>query len=272
MRPWSLPALAALAVFSAGCIESRMVVHLKPDGSGTIVAEDCFSPQLTAMLTQFGQTVTGTGAVAGASDPLAMFKDQIERKTKDLGGHVRLVRKEPATNAAGWAGIRLTYAFDDIRQVMLPLGGAGQEEEEDKPSEHFRVEFERGRPAVLRLLPPAATAAAPAGQTTAPATPDANSAQMATMMAPMLAGMRIALELRFDGTVLGAEGAEVNADRRSVTLLDIAMDKLMGNPQAMQLMMNQSMPDSEKSRRLRELNIAGVRTVDPSRPVVIRFE
>lgn len=274
MRRFRSWCLAAGALFAAGCIESKMVIHLKPDGSGTIISEDFFSPQATTMMTQFGAALAGTGTTAAASDPLGMFKDQIERKTKELGGRARLVNQEPATNATGWAGFRLTYTFDDIQQVSLPVGGSDAEPEEDdsKKPETFRVEFERGRPAVLRLLPPA-TAAKPAEvPPTAAPPPDANNAQMAAMMAPMMAGMRMAMEIRVNGTIVSAEGADVSADRRSVTLLDVAVDKLLGNAQAMQLMMNKGLSDSEKSRQLKQLNIAGVTITDPNRPIVIKFE
>ncbi len=269
VRPWILMAGALIA---AGCIESRMVVHLKPDGSGTIVSEEFLSPQVTAMMTQFGQAVAGTGTTAAANDPLAVFKDQIERKTKELGGAARLQKQEAVTNSSGWAGFRLTYAFDDIRQVSLPVGGSGpeQDSEEQQPTENFRIEFERGRPTVLRLLPPAPTAKPSAPPPAAQ--PPENNAQMAAMMAPMMAGMRMSMELRVEGNIVGAEGAEINPDRRSVTLLDVAVDKLLGNAQAMQLLMDRSMSEAEKTRRLRELKIAGVTVSDSSRPIIIRFE
>lgn len=267
-RNWGLLIVAATTI---GCIESTMVIHLKSDGSGTVVAEECMSPQMTAMIAQFGQAVAGTGTVAAADDPLGMFKDQIERRTKELGGKVRLVKREPATNAAGWAGFRLTYAFDDICQLALPISGSGADQAEDDPKSatHFRVQFERGRPTVLRLLPPAV----PAQPATEPVSPvDVNNAQMATVMAPMMAGLRIATEIRFDGHIISAEGVEINPDRRSVTLFDIAMDKLFGNAQAMQVLMDRSISDIEKTRRLRSLNVAGVRVADTSRPIVVKFQ
>ncbi len=92
------------------------------------------------------------------------------------------------------------------------------------------------------------------------------------MMAPMLAGMRMAMEIRVDGKIVSAEGADVSADGRGVKLLDIAMDKLVGNAQAMQLLMNEKISESEKTRQLKQLNIAGVTLTDPSRPIVIKFE
>ncbi len=267
---WIVVGAAALA---AGCIESRTVVTVKNDGSGRIVVEEYMSPQLTAMMDQFKDTIApgATNKPATAADPLAMFADQIEKKNREFGGKARLEKREPAANAAGWKGFRLTYAFDDVRQVLLPLGTSAEGDEE-KPSDRMKVEFTPGRKAVLRLVP-AADVDQPSGVSAAPASPppEANP-QMAAMMAPMFAGMRVSLAIAVDGRITRNDGGYVASDGKSVTLLDVPVDKLLGHAEAMKLMMDKSIGDAEKARLLAGLKIDGLQVTDVTRPVTIEFE
>jgi hypothetical protein len=273
--------LLALAVVSAGCVKSDTVVNLRKDGSGTIVVEELMSPQLVGMLGMAIQRPNAgqPGAATPAQvDSLAMFADQIERKAKEFGDQVQLVSKEPVTGEAGWKGYRLTFRFDDIRAVHLPINSAStvdQEEQPAKKKENLTVEFRPGSRSALRLVPPKAPAepSAPA-RTAAAQTPavDPMQAQMASAMAPMLAGMRVTLRFAVDGRIVSAENATVSADRKSATVFDVPMDKLFGQSEAMTLMMNQSLSDSEKARRLANLKVDGITVADPTRPIVIEFE
>ncbi len=272
--------LLALVVVSAGCVKSDTVVNLRKDGSGTIVVEELMSPQLVGMLGMAMQRPNAgqPGATAPAQmDPLAMFADQIERKAKEFGDRVQLVSKEPVTGEAGWKGYRLTFRFDDIRAVHLPINSTSagdQEEQPAKKKENFTVEFRPGSRSALRLVPPKAPAEPSAPATAAAPTPAADpmQAQMATAMAPMLAGMRVTLRFAVDGRIVSAENATVSADRKSATVFDVPMDKLFGQSEAMTLMVNQSLSDSEKARRLANLKVDGITVADPTRPIVIEFE
>ena len=258
---------AALAMLGAGCIESKMVVTVNKDGTGTIVSEDYMSPQMTGMMEQFSQMGVATNAGA-KPDPLAMFSDQIEKKGAELGGKAKLVKKEAKTNAAGWKGFALTYTFEDVTQVLLPIGGGDQEKDE---KENFKVEFTPGNRAVLKLVPPPVAAAAPAAAAE-DATPPGMDAQMGAMMGPMLAGMRVSMEIRVNGSVVKSDAANINADRKGVTIFDIPMDKLIGNPEAMKLLMNKQAPQTETMGKLAAMRLEGLKITDTSKPITIEFQ
>jgi len=257
--------LAALAMLGAGCLESRMVVTVNKDGTGTIVSEDYLSPQMTGMMEQFSQMGASTNAGA-KTDPLAMFADQIEKKGAELGGKAKLVKKEAKSNAAGWKGFALTYTFEDVTQVLLPIGGGDQEKDE---KENFKVEFKPGSRAVLKLVPPPKAPAAPAAEE---ATPPGMDAQMGAMMGPMLAGMRVSMEIRVNGSVVKSDASNINPDKKGVTIFDIPMDKLVGNPEAMKLLMNKKAPQTETMGKLAAMNLEGLKITDTSKPITIEFE
>lgn len=261
--------VAALAMLGAGCIESRMVVTVNKDGTGTLVTEDFMSPQMTGMMESFSQMGAVSNAAGATPDPLAMFADQIEKKGAELGGKAKLVKKEAKANAAGWKGFALTYAFDDVTQVLLPIGG-GDKEKDTK--ENFTVEFKTGSPAVLRLVPPPQAAAAKPSAPSEADTPPGMDAQMGAMMGPMLAGMRLSMEIRVNGTIVKSDSPNLTADKKGVTIFDIPMDKLVGNPEAMKLLMNKSAPESEKMGKLAALKLDGIKVTDSTKPITIEFE
>jgi hypothetical protein len=269
MKRMILAGVAALAMLGAGCIESRMVVNVNKDGTGTIVTEDFMSPQMTGMMESFSQMGAVSNAVGSVPDPLAMFADQIEKKGAELGGKAKLTKKEAKTNAAGWKGFALTYSFDDVAQVLLPIGG-GDKEKDTK--ENFKVEFKPGSPAVLRLVPPPQAAATPSAAPAEADTPPGMDAQMGAMMGPMLAGMRISMEIRVNGKIVKSDAPNLTADKKGVTIFDIPMDKLVGNPEAMKLLMNKTAPESEKMGKLVALKLDGVKVTDSTKPITIEFE
>jgi len=95
-------------------------------------------------------------------------------------------------------------------------------------------------------------------------------AGMMQMMAPMLKGMRLAMIVQVEGNI-----TETNAKYKSpknpnvVILMDVPMDKLLTNPEAMKLM---SSKKPEDEARISKLNIPGVRLEDDGTIVIIKFK
>lgn len=262
--------MAVLAAFGAGCIESNTVVQLKKDGSGGIVVEEYFSQQLTQMMEMGSQMAAGAvGATnaAGAKtvDPLAMFKDAIEKKAEALG-EVKLVSKVAKNNAAGWKGYVLTYSFADINKVKV--AGGGDPNESDKGGDSWTCKFKPGSPASLTLGSAQKPAEAkPAAEQ--PAQPEGMDAGAMAMMGPMFAGMHIRVAIDVDGKITKTNAEYPSADGKSVTLLDLTMDKLISNPAAMKILQAKG---ADQSAKLKALNIEGVKIADPSKPLEISFQ
>ncbi len=273
VRSMALLAAASLT----GCIESETRIVVKKDGSGTILQEQYFSPQLTGMM----EGVAGMGAAMGGqtnapakpSDPLAMFSDQIEKSMKEFGEGVTLKTKEAKTNAKGWKGYKLTFAYTDVRKLKISTkegadAGGGPGEEAAKPKPTSKIEFTPGPKAVLKLIPPPKEpkAAAPA-DATPPGQPDADA--MAGMMAPMMAGMRLMMVIEVDGKITKTNASKVEGNK--VTMADVQMDKIASNPEAMKLMMK-AKDDPESEKKLAAMKLEGVHVEDPEKTVEIEFQ
>ena len=262
-----------LTAFAAGCIESTTVVKLNKNGSGTIAVEEFFSQQLTQMMEMGGQMAAGAmgatnAGAAKAVDQLAMFNEAITKKAEQLGD-VKLVSKTAKNNAAGWKGYLLTYSFTDINKVKI--AGGGDPNEAEGSSDAWKCQFKAGSPAVLTLgsdaKPKTPDAAAPAAPAEAGA-PEGMDAAAMQMMGPMFAGMHIQVRLEVDGKITKTNAEYPSADGKSVTLMDLTMDKLISNPAAMKLMQAKG-PD--QAAKLKALKIEGIKIEDPSKKLSVEF-
>ena len=284
MNWWRTLGVVTLAAVVAGCVESKTVVKVKKDGSGTLALEEYFSPQMTSMMEGMSGVMQqaiagGSNATAGAQaaakppDAMAMFSDQLEKKTKEFGKDIVLVSKEPKSNAAGWKGYVATYSFKNIAALRVPTGGTdmggGPGASEEKPKEGYAFQFTPGAAASLKVIPPPKKAKKEASADKPAATPEGPGGdQMAAMMAPMLAGARVTILLEVEGKITSTNAKFKNGDNQ-VVLMDVPMDKLVGNPAAMKLVSSKA-PDQDE--KIMNLNIPGIQIEDPAKTLTIDFK
>jgi len=196
--------LAVLGVLAtAGCIESATVLSVSKDGSGKILVREYYSPQLTQMMAM-GETAADGQPPTG----IGLFQENIEEKAEAFGPNVRLVRSEARQNKKGWSGFQATYAFDDVNDIVISIGGdqedgeqgmsaggagdgglesgnaAGEAEEKDD-KDRFHFEFEGGEVCTLRIIPEKKPVPAPPPKTEGapPATPEED--EMASLLDSM---------------------------------------------------------------------------------------
>lgn len=269
-------ALAVAGSLLAGCVDDQTTLKLNKDGSGTLIQEVYFSPQIDAMGAGLGAMASPDGAkpaaAAPAADPLAAHAGDIEKRIAAVGPGAKVVKKEAKTSAKGWKGFVLTYAFADVTQLRLSIGsdGPGEAGGGQEKSTPMKIEFRKTpKPTVgfWQEAKPAKPAAAPAGE--AAANPMGDAASMA-MMGPMLQGMRMGFKVEVDGRITRTNSANKQGDR-TVTLLDIPVDKLIANAQAAKLM-GAGGADPESLGKLRALNIPGLLIDDLEKGVAIEFE
>lgn len=290
-------ALAAVAVGTTGCMENATLVQLNKDGSGTITYQMYLSGQLTGMMTGMAGTMAafgvGTNQPPPQVDPMADIKSSLEGQ---FGPDVALVSTRDVTNADGWKGVEGVYEFKNIAHVRLQnteastAAGAGGPVMEQVGAE-YAFEFSRsGGVSTLKLVPltaPASGEAPPAegeaaepipGQESPIEAPPAMNPAMENMlggmglqmMAPMLKGMRVSMVLSVDGEIV-----DTNAKYRSekhenaVTLIDIAFDKVLNDPQGAKLLQSGQEIDP---RELAKLDIAGLLLEEPDKKLFISFK
>lgn len=131
MRIPSLLLSAAVLLCSTSCLRTSTVVRVKKDGSGAITSRYHFSPQMLAMLEQFGKLGDALGGVpggqpaAGAPD-MALLQDlakpdeaSLKEDAAGFGEGVRYAKHEAGKDDDGWEGYSVVYEFDDIRKVRI---------------------------------------------------------------------------------------------------------------------------------------------------------
>lgn len=223
---------AALTLSS--CMELSSVITVNADGSGTIEENVLVGAQLKAMMSSFAQAP----AEAGAENPTAGLNELIpdqakaEENAKKYGEGVTVKSVEEVNLPDGRGGAKVIYSFTDITKVKYQPGQGSSQEEAAKQEP---VTFTRSGNTL--------TVNVPQGKADPNAEkPDAEQlkqleemdpAQMA-MMKPMLAGMRFSFVLKAPGGIASTDAAYHEGD--SVTLMEMEMDKLFDNPEALKKM------------------------------------
>jgi hypothetical protein len=258
------PLAAALAL--TGCFQSETTIHVKADGSGTVVEETTLGAQMSAMLGGLG----GLGGAAEdqkqpAKDPLDdMFSaDKAKQQATEMGEGVTFEKLEKI-DKDGKKGARITYKFADINKLkfnpdqaasgMENMGGGaaalGEEagakiDEAKKKSKPITFECADGK-LTVHMPPmdskgkakedaadkPKEEAAKDAAEGEKPDA--AEQAQAEQMMKMMFADMKIGLRLAIDPGI--AETDATYVDGNKITLMEMNFGELMANPDGLKKM------------------------------------
>ena len=233
-------ALVVFVVVTTGCINSAALIKVKADGSGTV-------EQTLLMNVQALETMAKTmGAAMGAKEgevkagEKPSFKDifkeaELKKMAEELGGGVRLVSVTPLSQN-GLEGARLLFAFDDINKIGIDpanMGGGGMGEKRD-----YAFALTRLPNGVSRLVvnaPPDRDEEDDEEDEDEEteededkedaAKPEDVSPEMQAMVKQMFAGMRFALDVEVQGTIVSTSSDYVSGSR--VTILEVDFDELL---------------------------------------------
>lgn len=113
----TLLAAMAASLLLPSCLQNETTIHLKKDGSGTLVERTAFGAQMLTMLDQ----MASLGGESG-KDPLsAMFsEDKARERAKAFGEGVTFEKSEPL--GEGKKGATVTYRFTDINKLRVSPG------------------------------------------------------------------------------------------------------------------------------------------------------
>lgn len=203
------------------------VMKINGDGSGTVEHRMLFTKQALAQLRQFGARGGG-----GAIDPTS--EEQAREMAAALGPGVSYVSSTPVTTATG-EGRDAVYAFADVNQVSVatqPAAPGGVTirtpaltTEPDALT--FSLTREANGNAVLHVHVPESKLAA------AIASNAATLPQQMPMIKAMLGGARIALAVETAGSLVRASTPHVDVPGRRVTLLEVDLDELLKDSDAL---------------------------------------
>jgi hypothetical protein len=240
--------LAASACAFSSCFQHEVTVHVKPDGSGTIVEETRLGPQMLQMMEQMA---AGFGGNAAEADPTKdmLSEDKAKERAKKLGDGVRFLKMEPVA-ANGSKGARATFSFDDITKINLSTsegskaiqmpGAPPQEGPKEAP---IRFEF-NNRELTVHMPQPDKDAAAE--KPDAPGEePDMNNPEAKAMMKQMFGDMKMSIVIKADSGIASTDASHRDGD--TVTLMEMNFGKLIENEDNLKKLATMDQKDPQKA-------------------------
>ena len=212
----ALPLVAALA--STACIDMVTTVHVKADGTGTIVARMLYTRESQQRLQDFAPLLGG-----GAGRLPKLTEADAAAAAGRFGPGVTFVSASPINNPDG-EGIEATYAFKDVNQLSLgatppqlsmpdtSMGAGG-------PPIRFSLTSE---PSVLRIETPPPDFSAAAALQPDPQSPlDPN---LLSVVRNLIQGAHVAVMVEPSGAIVKTNAPYVDGPR--IVLLDVQIDEL----------------------------------------------
>lgn len=212
-----LPFVGAIAAvfFLSSCFELDSIVKVNKDGSGVVEESTLVSAQLKAMM--------AAGAQGGGEAKMDILptKEKATEKAATLGEGVTLKSYEEIKTPDGREGVKITYAFTNVRTLKYTPGDG--KSDADKSSITFGLEGD-----TLTVNLPQEKAKSDAGDKPKAELPQDIEAQMA-MMKPMFAGMRFHFGLASSTGIASTDAT--HSDGNTVTLMEMNFDKLLEKPE-----------------------------------------
>lgn len=291
MRHLAILCTITACLFLSGCIQNDTVIHVKPDGSGTIEETVALSNALVESMQNMAKGLsegiadanadanadTDTKARAGVSDPFqAMMKDARSRETQ-YGPDVKFVCATPVKTET-MSGYKATYAFRDINTLRINQNPnsktgmpAGGKDESQKKEEIIRFKFVKDPVSTLTVTMPETTKDDKAAENAKQdkqqdkSESDPNSAEMMKML---FKDMSIRLVLDIDGAIVDTNATY--RDKSQITLFDMHFGKIIGNVQVFEKL-NATQPVTIEEMKELVKGIEGLK-IEMNNPLVVSFK
>ena len=225
-------AVVAVLVLS-GCLQSRTVITVNADGSGTVEETFLMQKDVVQMLAGMGE---------GGSFSL-LDRDELEQGASDYGSGVNLQSAEETSTEWG-SGYRAVYAFADINQLRVnqnpsddvPSQGADMGGETPSAVENIQFAMSGSNPSTLEIIMPEPEEGEmePADSSSMPEDMEAPELSEQDMqgLASLYTDMRISVDVVVNGRVVDSDATHL--DGNTVTLIDMDFNRVLEEPDVMQ--------------------------------------
>jgi hypothetical protein len=294
-------------LFLPGCIQNDTVIHVKPDGSGTIEDTVKLSNALIESIQNFSkglaQGVADTNPDANAEpnanadaaanenvkktdgakdkaevkDPFQSMMKDAQAREKQYGPDVKFVSATPVKTET-MSGYKAIYAFKDINTLRInqnPEKKTGMPAEgKDQPAkkeEIIRFKFVKGPVSTLTVtLPEAKKDDKPADEVKKDAQQNKGEidANSAEMMKAFYKDMSIRIVLEIDGTILKTNATY--RDKSQLTLIDMNFGKIIENVKAFETL-NAAQPKTIEEMKGLLKEMPGLK-IEMNNPVEVAFQ
>ena len=302
MKRFLYATLAMLTVtFLHGCIQDTIVIHIKPDGSGTIEETTLFSNSMLEIMESFSGSI-GSGSVQEKDtqnkkdaptnqsaeekkktrdDLLAKMVKNAEIRAATFGKAVKFISAIPVTTESG-SGYTAVYAFQDISLVKVnqnpgdKVDGQKTGKSESPAKEEFLLfAFTKGTPSRLVVSFPSRKDAADdkSGTPNNTKTPENKSVKESDdppveMMKNLFQDMKLNISLQCEGNIVNTNATY--RDGRTVTLIEMDFGKIMSNPQLLK-QINAAKPQTIEEMKSLFTHVEGLK-IETNNPVTIEFK
>jgi hypothetical protein len=246
-----------MIAFLSGCIQDTIVIHVKPDGSGTIEETSLLSNTMLELMESMGDSLADSGKEKSDQDNTDAIKadpKKGEKKTRDgviakmvkdaearaalYGSTVKFISAKPVKTDTG-SGYCAVYAFQDISLVKVNQNPSGKmdgqktEKSDAPPKEEFLLfTFTKGSPSKLVVTFPSRkdaavdTSSAPDSTKAAEEKPNKEAdKQSLEMMKTLFKDMKISISLQLEGTIVNTNATY--RDGSTVALIEMDFAKMM---------------------------------------------
>jgi len=289
-----------MVVFLSGCIQDNIVIHIKPDGSGTIEETSLLSNSMIdimesitgGMAGSVNQKVDQDNKDAAKGDPkkeekkihdeimAKLVKDAADR-AETFGAKVKFISAKPVKTDTG-SGYTAIYAFQDINLVKVnqnpsekvDLQGAEKNDSSSK-QESLLFKFTKGSPSRLVVTFPAKKDVAGDKSSAPDSTKDIegksnreSDAQSMEMTKKLFQDMKLRISLQFEGTIVNTNATF--RDGSTVTLMEMDFGKIINNAK----LFNQlaaAKPQSIEETKALVKSIEGLK-IETNNPVTVEFK
>jgi len=288
-----------MAVLLSGCIQDTIVIHVKPDGSGTIEETCLLSNTMIDLMESIAGSVTGSGKGEGVQDSkdttkessrketkrtrehvIAKMAKEAEERAETFGSTVKFISAKPVkTDTAG--GYNAVYAFQDISQVRVNqnpgarINGKTAEKSDSPKEEYLLFKFTKGPPSKLVVTLPQEkeiggdrASTQNVAKDTAGKSNKETTDQAPEMMKNILQDMKVKIALQFEGTILKTNAAYI--DGSTITLIEMDVDKIISNATLFKQMLSIN-PQSVGDTKALLKDVEGLK-FETSNPVTVEFE
>jgi len=238
-----------MALMIGGCVQTEIVLKIKPDGTGTIeetvLMNQMVMTQMGAMFSQMGDGELEISGEPGGM-PELFDEEKLKERALKMGEGVRYVSGKPVQNDQ-FSGYKAVYAFSDINTLQIdenpgsrmPMDMPGEEAGMDMNSgeEWLRFQFVKGHPARLVIRRPESDEVIEQEVEEAESEADESMETgdmegMGDMMGMFFKDMKMRIVIDVQGQIV-----KTNATHREgseITLMELDFGKIMENPEKFQ--------------------------------------
>lgn len=278
MKNWivKLSFIVATALALSACIEERVIVKVKKDGSGIVEhhsynnVDDAMGGFLSGLMEQEG--LEGAEEAIEAKTKGEFNDEYFQNFAREMGEGVKVKDYTLGSNSTGMKGYHAIYTFEDINKIAVKMRenldeGDSEEQLSDQKDTFTQQPDFSMKDGVLKIkIPHQYDASASNGGSGSNDMSDVPP-QMMGMMAAMFQGMRIAVSV--EGLDSIKETNALHHDGNKIVLTDIQMDKLASDLNALQKMGDVGSLPREEMQALADATDG--MDIDLQEEIVIRF-